>query len=92
MAISLNSYLYYATPANLERASLCRAVLVQRSAQSLIPTNLTAANLQGADLSYADLSGVILQRANLLHADLTGTILNRADLTGATMPDGSVHD
>ena len=38
-----------------------------------------------ADLSFADLSGAILNRANLSGANLRGAILNRANLSGADL-------
>ena len=51
------------------------------------PTSFVFANLSGANLSGANLSGANLSGANLTDADLSDTIL-----TGATMPDGTIHD
>jgi uncharacterized protein YjbI with pentapeptide repeats len=83
------------TRANLERADLHGA-------------DLHGADLHGADLQWASLTGANLQwasltGANLTRADLQGAILDGANvtpeqlaqarsLTGATMPDGSIHD
>jgi len=44
------------------------------------------------DCENADLSGVDLTDAHLSGADLTRVRLEGAHLSGATMPDGSVHD
>ncbi len=49
--------------------------------------DLTNANLTDADLTNADLSYTNLRNAKLVRAKLDGTIL-----TGATMPDGSMHE
>jgi uncharacterized protein YjbI with pentapeptide repeats len=64
--------------ANLANADLKFAELQQ--------VDMTNANLTSADLSNADLSYTNLTRAKLVGAKLDGTIL-----TGATMPDGSMH-
>jgi uncharacterized protein YjbI with pentapeptide repeats len=63
---------------NLANADLKFAELQQ--------VDMTNANLTSADLSNADLSYTNLTRAKLVGAKLDGTIL-----TGATMPDGSMH-
>ncbi len=63
---------------NLTNADLKFAELQQ--------VDLNNANLSGADLSNADLSYTNLRRAKLTGAKLIGT-----KLTGATMPDGSLH-
>jgi uncharacterized protein YjbI with pentapeptide repeats len=64
---------------NLSNADLKFAELQQ--------VDLTNANLTDADLSNADLSYTNLRNAKLVRAKLDGTIL-----TGATMPDGSMHE
>jgi uncharacterized protein YjbI with pentapeptide repeats len=64
--------------ANLANADLKFAELQQ--------VDMTNANLTSADLSNADLSYTNLTRAKLVGAKLDGTIF-----TGATMPDGSMH-
>jgi uncharacterized protein YjbI with pentapeptide repeats len=48
-------------------------------------TNLSLANLRGADLSKADLSLANLRGADLSKADLSGAILIKADLSGADL-------
>lgn len=89
--------------ANLANADLRDAQLI---AANLEGANLTEADLQGANLAGADLRGANLHGANLTDANLRGANLNGAnltganlrganliaDLTGATMPDGSIHD
>jgi uncharacterized protein YjbI with pentapeptide repeats len=59
-------------------------------------SSLPHANLSGADLSGANLSGANLTDANLERADLTGAngagAWGYANLTGATLPDGSIHE
>ena len=47
--------------------------------------NLQGADLQGADLRRADLSGANLQGADLRRADLSGADLSGADLQGADL-------
>src|SRR5207253_8205893 len=46
---------------------------------------LLFANLSGADMRSADLSGANLRGANLTEADLSGADLSGVNLTGATM-------
>jgi len=48
-------------------------------------TDLTGANLTGADLRGADLTGAYLTGADLTGADLRGAYLRGADLTGADL-------
>jgi hypothetical protein len=48
-------------------------------------TNLSRANLSGADLSCANLSGADLSCANLSRANLSGADLSRANLSGADL-------
>ena len=43
------------------------------------------ADLSGADLFCANLTGANLNKANLFCANLTGANLSRADLTGANL-------
>ncbi|AUT02351.1 hypothetical protein CLI64_19235 [Nostoc sp. CENA543] len=55
-----------------------------------VEVRLDSANLKGANLKQADLTGAILnsanlQGANLKQADLTGAILNSANLQGANL-------
>ena len=40
----------------------------------------------------ADLDGAYLGKADLSGADIDGANIRRAGLTGALMPDGTVHD
>jgi hypothetical protein len=60
--------------------------------------DLTNADLRGADLSEADLSEAYLVRANLSGADLTNAkvatnqLAQAKSITGATMPDGTLHE
>jgi Uncharacterized low-complexity proteins len=49
------------------------------------------ANLIGANLSYADLTGANLREASLNLAELTGIKLNQADLRGAELLDSTLH-
>lgn len=49
------------------------------------PSEGARANLRGADLTRADLSGANLNWANLRGADLRGANLNWADLRGANL-------
>jgi len=53
----------------------------------LYGANLTRANLTGADLTRADLYGANLTRANLTSADLYGANLTGANLTRAKIKD-----
>jgi uncharacterized protein YjbI with pentapeptide repeats len=46
-------------------------------------TDLSVANLEGADLSYADCQNVIFHRVNFKNANLEGTISRGADLSNA---------
>jgi uncharacterized protein YjbI with pentapeptide repeats len=93
------------TEANLFGADLALADL---TGAYLTEADLTEANLKGADLYKANLTEAELTGANLTEADLKGAyrlgpdwitkvLLTEADLegailTGATMPDGSIHD
>jgi uncharacterized protein YjbI with pentapeptide repeats len=95
----------YLEEANLTEADLTGADL---TGANLTGANLIGANLTGANLIGANLTGAVLTRANLTRANLTGAyrlepdwitkvLLTEADLegailTGATMPDGSIHD
>jgi uncharacterized protein YjbI with pentapeptide repeats len=81
-----NAKLIYAKlkGASLRDANLSKADLKFAEFQQV---DLRNANLTGADLSNADLSYANLQKAILVGAKLDGTIL-----TGATMPDGSIHN
>ena len=72
------------TSANLREADL--------SSADLSKADLSQANLTKADLYIANLRGAKLNGADLTGADLTGADLTRTILTGATMPDGSIHD
>jgi uncharacterized protein YjbI with pentapeptide repeats len=45
--------------------------------------NLQGANLHNTDLRFANLKGADLQKTSMI---------NYAQLTGATMPDGTVHE
>jgi uncharacterized protein YjbI with pentapeptide repeats len=56
----------------------------------MLRTALTGCNLRGADLSYADLTGVSFEFADLTGANLTGANLDRADLTKADLTDATV--
>ncbi|HEY0739300.1 MAG TPA: pentapeptide repeat-containing protein [Herpetosiphonaceae bacterium] len=91
--------------ANLYRANFYRANLrgadlsgTNLRGANLEGANLEGANLRGADLSRANLSRANLEGANLEGANLTGAIVTPeqlaqgASLTGASMPDGSIHD
>ena len=51
----------------------------------LTGANLRRADLTGADLTGANLRGANLRGADLTRADLTGANLRRADLTGANL-------
>ncbi|MDP6587160.1 MAG: tetratricopeptide repeat protein, partial [Anaerolineales bacterium] len=55
------------------------------SGADLFKTNLWSANLSGADLSNADLSGADLFKTNLSEADLSGADLSGADLRKANL-------
>jgi uncharacterized protein YjbI with pentapeptide repeats len=63
------------------------------SGASFVGAELMMANLSGADLSQADLTRADLRWANLSAAKITSEQLSRAgDLTGATMPNGVMHE
>src|SRR5262245_45920141 len=69
-----------------------KADLRYRRIPSLAKTDLGEAELQGANLSGADLRNTILWRANVSQADLSkadlhGTILRDANLQGANLTD-----
>jgi len=49
-------------------------------------TDLSDANLEGANLSYADCQNTIFRRVNFKNANLEGTILRGADLSDALNP------
>jgi uncharacterized protein YjbI with pentapeptide repeats len=59
---------------------------------------LMEADLSDSNLKEANLGGSDLTNANLANANLLGTnapdykILRAKSLTGATMPDGTVHE
>ena len=53
--------------------------------------DLSYANLRGADLSYADLRGADLRGADLCDADLCGADLRGADLRGADLCDANLR-
>ena len=53
--------------------------------------DLSGANLRGADLRDADLSGADLSGANLRGADLSGADLRRANLRGADLRDADLR-
>jgi uncharacterized protein YjbI with pentapeptide repeats len=76
---------------NLEHAKLCRAVLGGWEAMQFQITDMSEAKLCGADLSYANFSGIILENADLLGADITQTNLAGTKLHGTIMPDGTVQ-
>ena len=72
---------------------------------NLIYKDKPAVILQGADLINTNLSGVYLSNTNLSRANLVEANLSDVEgvtdeeleqaaysLTGATMPDGSIHD
>ena len=90
------------TRADLTEADLIGAKLYKADLTGayLIAANLTEANLYRADLIEANLTGAYLYLigANCFEPDwitkvlLTGADLKGAILTGATMPDGSIHD
>jgi uncharacterized protein YjbI with pentapeptide repeats len=93
---------------DLREANLIEAKLIgaNLSGAQLAKANLTGADLGGADLTEADLSGADLTRANLgpslesrfitrppTKAKVTSQQLATVkSLTGATMPDGTIHD
>ena len=52
--------------------------------------DLSGANLRYADLSGADLSGADLSGANLRYADLSGADLSGADLSGANLRNANL--
>jgi len=88
--------------ADLVGASLHSADLRQAdlSEADLTCAVLTGADLSGANLTRAKLHDTYLFVTNLSEADLTdadlkplsSTMLTSANFSGATMPDGSVHD
>jgi uncharacterized protein YjbI with pentapeptide repeats len=71
------------TERNLREAYLVRAFL--SGAEFEEKTNLSYANLQGADLGVANLQEADLAGANLQEADLAGANLQEADLAGANL-------
>ena len=84
--------------AKLIRANLIGANLTGAEGDDVIFRN---ANLTGANLAYAYFScnsstdcwsGANLTDANLLGSNLLEGALNGAILTGATMPDGTIHE
>ena len=81
--------------ANLTSANLSGADL---HGASLLSANLTGANLHGANLNPgaflygANLTNANLTNANLYGGDLRYADLSHANLTGATCPNGIVHD
>ena len=58
--------------------------------QNLQCANLTGADLSGLSLIQVDLTGAVLRNANLTHADLTQATLNGADLSGANLTDATM--
>ncbi len=53
--------------------------------------DLNGADLSGADLRWLDLSGVNLEKANLSGADLSGVNLKEANLSGADIRQTIFH-
>jgi uncharacterized protein YjbI with pentapeptide repeats len=53
-------------------------------------SNLSGADLSGADLLYADLSGAVLCGADLSDANLSGAVLRGADLSYADLRDANL--
>ncbi|HEY3905826.1 MAG TPA: pentapeptide repeat-containing protein [Streptosporangiaceae bacterium] len=58
--------------------------------QNLQCANLTGADLSGLSLIQVDFTGAVLKNANLSHADLTQATLNGADLSGANLTDATM--
>lgn len=77
------------TGAQLSHATLTNANL---AGAKLVRAELYRANLSGANLSGANLRGANLKEANLKGADLSHASLREALLSGATMPNGLIHD
>jgi uncharacterized protein YjbI with pentapeptide repeats len=81
--------------ADLSRADLSRANL---SEANLLLADLSRANLSGANFTRANLEATNLEGAFLSGANFSGAVVTQeqlaqaASLTGATMPDGSIHD
>jgi uncharacterized protein YjbI with pentapeptide repeats len=96
-AYLLGAYLY---GVNLYGTDLTGADLegIHLEGANLTETDLYGANLYGANLEGANLEGANLLGAYLYGADLKDTIVTpeqlaqARSLTGATMPDGSIHD
>ena len=72
------------TKANLSKANLAGAEL---AGVNLLEANLAGTNLTNANLGQANLKGARLRETHREGADFKG-----ANLTGATMPDGTVHN
>ena len=72
-----------------ESIKLCVEAAVKSRANlngaNLSWADLSRANLNGADLSWANLNGADLSRANLSRADLNGADLSWANLNGANL-------
>lgn len=83
-AIDRYGKLLEANPANLSRANLTNAILVQAY---LGYVDFTEANLSGANLKRSELSMADLRSANLFGADLT-----QADLSDAYLENAIVRD
>ena len=88
------------TPEQLQQhAAWCRgdggkrieAIGANLQGANLRYANLWDANLQGANLSWADLHGANLRGANLRGADLHGANLRGADLRGADLRGANLH-
>ncbi len=58
--------------------------------QDLQCANLTGANLSGLSLIQVNFTGADLRGANLQHADLTQATLDTADLSGANLTDATM--
>jgi hypothetical protein len=58
--------------------------------QNLQCANLTGADLSGLSLIQVDFTGAVLKNANLQHADLTQATLDGADLSGANLTDATM--
>ena len=67
-----------------------REILRTIDEHTLQRVNLSGVNLSSADLTYKDLSGIILIDADLSNADLTYANLTRAILTRANLSDAAL--
>jgi uncharacterized protein YjbI with pentapeptide repeats len=76
---------------NFTNANLRGAVLIEAGGDGAIFTN---ANLTKADLSWSHFSDVKFINANLFGAELGSSRFKYfpGNMTGATMPDGTIHE